>query len=103
MKIKVLHVKAMPQTAELVKIAMKNVPSVLINTKNVPRSTKSSVQMFDTRSNWNVCVLNGAEFVNRRTDDEEQSTNIQEISTLEILTLSNSLLPSPTNSISYDS
>ena len=51
MKIKVLHVKAMPQTAELVKKAMKNVPSVLINTKNVPRSTKSSVQMFDTRSN----------------------------------------------------
>ena len=86
-------------TVDFVKTTMKNVLFVLTNMKNVTRLAKYSAQIFATRLNWNVFAQNGAEHANRLTDGVEQSANIQEISTLEISTLLNSLLLSPTDLI----
>ena len=101
MKMKALHVQAMVLTVDFVKTMMMNVLFVLINMKNVTRLAKYSAQIFATKLNWNVFAQNGVEHANRLTDDEEQSANIQEISTLEISTHLNSLLPSPTDLISF--
>ena len=50
-KIKVPHVLEMVPTAEFAKTAMLNALFVLTNTKNVPRSAKSSARIFATRLN----------------------------------------------------
>ena len=97
MKMKAPHVLATVLTVDFVKTTMKNVLYVLTNMKNVARLARYSAQIFAIKLNWNVSVQNGVEHVNRLTDGAEQSANIQEISTLEISTLLNSLLLSPTD------
>ena len=86
-------------TVDFVKTTMKNVLFVLTNMKNVTRLARFSAQIFATKLNWNVFAQNGVEHANRLTDGEEQSANIQEISTLEISTPLSSLLLSPTDLI----
>jgi len=101
MKMKAPHVPATEPTVDFAKTMMKNVLYVLTNMKNVQRSAKYSAQIFAIKLNWSVFVQNGVEHANRLIDDEEQSANIQEISTLEISTHLNSLPLSPTDLIYF--
>ena len=57
---------------------MTNVPYVMTNMNNVPRSVKYSAQIFAIKFNCNAFAQNGVDIASYLTEDAEQSVNIQE-------------------------